>query len=76
MESSIGRGGFGGSLGALRSDAVAKERNLAVLDSQRDEEVSILFLRKIPGLSFDSLRKNYTCDYLIGSVAVVKWYTS
>ena len=50
---------------------MAKERNLAVLDSQRDEEVSILFLGKIPGLSdgFDSLKKNYTCDYLIGSAS-------
>ena len=44
----MGRGGFGGSLGALRSEAVAKERNTAVLDSQRDVEMSILVLRKIP----------------------------
>lgn len=43
MESSIGRGGFGGSLGVLRSEVVANERDMAVLDSQRDVEASMLF---------------------------------
>lgn len=43
MESSISRGGFGGSLCTLRSDVVENERNLADLDSQRDVEGSILF---------------------------------
>jgi hypothetical protein len=44
----MGRGGFGGSLGALRSEAVAKERNPGVLDSQRAVEMSMLISEEDP----------------------------
>lgn len=60
MESSIDRGGLGGSSGALRSEAVANERDLAVLDSQRDVEASIFFSCKDLSSSsdnFDSLEE-------------------
>lgn len=53
MESSIGRGGFGGSLGALTSEAVENERDIVALASQRDVEESILFFL---GKTWEDLR--------------------
>lgn len=67
MESSIGRGGLGGSLGALRRAVLENERNRVVLDNQRDVGPSIAF--PVTDLqvqaTFDSARD--TCDYLICS---------